>query len=246
LRTYLLIKINSSAVFVSDTHLNDSSPETIAKFINFLEKNVSKYGCLFILGDLFDWWIGDDTNQFPQITTALKKLSKSMSIYFIAGNRDFFIGKEFEKKTGIQILKDPTLIQLGNKKTILLHGDTLCVDDKKYQKFRTIARSIIIKKIYLNLPLVLRQYIFKAVRKKSDEGKKSKNIEIMDVNQAAVENLFNEFNCPPLMIHGHTHRPKKHYYNFNNKHCERWVLNDWYDSESFLLWDKKKLKVVNI
>ena len=112
------------------------------KFINFLEKNVSKHGCLFILGDLFDWWIGDDSNQFSEIIVALKKLSKSMNIYFIAGNRDFFIGNEFEKKTGLKILKDPTLIKLGNKKTIILHGDTLCLDDKQYQKFRVIAITL--------------------------------------------------------------------------------------------------------
>ncbi len=216
------------------------------KFINFLKKNVSKHGCLFILGDLFDWWIGDDSNQFSEIIAALKKLSKSMNIYFIAGNRDFFIGNEFEKKTGLKILKDPTLIKLGNKKTIILHGDTLCLDDKQYQKFRVIARSSIVKKIYLNLPLALRHYIFKTVRKKSEKGKKLKNKEIMDVNQNAVKNLFKEYNYPPLMIHGHTHRPKKHCYNLDNNSCERWVLNDWYDSESFLLWNKKKLEVVHI
>jgi len=195
---------------------------------------------------LFDWWPGDDSNQFNKVITLLKEISNESKIFFICGNRDYLIGKKFAEDTNITILPDHELIKLGKEKTIILHGDTLCTDDKKYQRFRKFSRSWVSKKVFLLLPKYLKDFIFNFARQKSNHDKSYKDQDIMDVNALAVEKLFNEFNNPPIMIHGHTHRPKIHNYKFNGVKSKRVVLNDWYKSGSFLLWDKGKLKNVKI
>ena len=195
---------------------------------------------------MFDWWPGDDSNQFNKVITLLKEISNKSKIFFICGNRDYLIGKKFAKDTNITILPDHELIKLGKEKTIILHGDTLCTDDKKYQRFRKFSRSWVSKKVFLLLPKYLKDFIFNFARQKSNHDKSYKDQDIMDVNALAVEKLFNEFNNPPIMIHGHTHRPKIHNYKFNGVKSKRVVLNDWYESGSFLLWDKGKLKNIKI
>jgi len=195
---------------------------------------------------LFDWWPGDDNNQFNKVITLLKEISNESKIFFICGNRDYLIGKKFAEDTNITILPDHELIKLGKEKTIILHGDTLCTDDKKYQRFRKFSRSWVSKKVFLLLPKYLKDFIFNFARQKSNYDKSYKDQNIMDVNTLAVEKLFNEFNNPPIMIHGHTHRPKIHNYKFNGVKSKRVVLNDWYESGSFLLWDKGKLKNIKI
>ena len=239
MRKYQLIKVVKSALFVSDTHLSEDSPATIDKFINFLESHASKHEALFILGDLFEYWIGDDANQFFLVVKALKKLE--IKIYFIPGNRDFLIGPSFLNNTNITLLEDPTLIQLGDQKAVILHGDTLCIDDKEYQKFRKKVRSESWKTKFLNQTIENRLEICKDLRKKSYEAQKNKSELLMDVNENAVKKLFKNLNFPPIMIHGHTHRPKTHQYLFNNHNCFRWVLDDWYDSGSYLVWEINKL-----
>ena len=195
---------------------------------------------------MFDWWPGDDSNQFNKVITLLKEISNKSKIFFICGNRDYLIGKKFAEDTNITILPDHELIKLGKEKTIILHGDTLCTDDKKYQRFRKFSRSWVSKKVFLLLPKYLKDFIFNFARQKSNYDKSYKDQDIMDVNTLAVEKLFNEFNNPPIMIHGHTHRPKIHNYKFNGVKSKRVVLNDWYESGSFLLWDKGKLKNIKI
>ena len=195
---------------------------------------------------MFDWWPGDDSNQFNKVITLLKEISNESKIFFICGNRDYLIGKKFAEDTNITILPDHELIKLGKEKTIILHGDTLCTDDKKYQRFRKFSRSWVSKKVFLLLPKYLKDVIFNFARQKSNHDKSYKDQDIMDVNALAVEKLFNEFNNPPIMIHGHTHRPKIHNYKFNGVKSKRVVLNDWYESGSFLLWDKGKLKNIKI
>ena len=195
---------------------------------------------------MFDWWPGDDSNQFNKVITLLKEISNESKIFFICGNRDYLIGKKFAEDTNITILPDHELIKLGKEKTIILHGDTLCTDDKKYQRFRKFSRSWVSKKVFLLLPKYLKDFIFNFARQKSNHDKSYKDQNIMDVNTLTVKKLFNEFNNPPIMIHGHTHRPKIHNYKFNGVKSKRVVLNDWYESGSFLLWDKGKLKNVKI
>ena len=143
-------------------------------------------------------------------------------------------------KNNITLLEDPTLIQLGNQEALILHGDTLCIDDKEYQAFRTMVRSETWKKDFLNKKIDIRLEICKDLRKKSSEAQKNKSDFLMDVNEKEVKKLFKSFNFPPIMIHGHTHRPNKHEYFLENINCNRWVLNDWYDSGSYLVWDSDK------
>ncbi|MDC6484569.1 UDP-2,3-diacylglucosamine diphosphatase [Methylophilaceae bacterium] len=238
-RKYQLIKVDTSALFVSDTHLSEDSPTVIDKFNRFLETHARQHDFLFILGDLFEYWIGDDANQFNSVTTALQKLKTK--IYFIPGNRDFLIGSEFLDKTNITLLNDSTLIQLGNQKAVILHGDTLCIDDKEYQEFRIKVRSEHWKKDFLSRTIKSRLKICDELRIKSKEAQKNKSEFVMDVNEDEVKNLFKELNYPSLMIHGHTHRPKRHKYSLDNHNCERWVLDDWYDSGSYLIWKDNQL-----
>jgi len=153
---------------------------------------------------LFDWWPGDGGNQFNKVITLLKKISNKSKIFFICGNRDYLIGKKFAKKTNIIILPDHELIKLGQEEVIILHGDTLCTDDKRYQRFRKFSRSWFSKKVFLLFPKYLKDCIFHFARKKSNYDKSFKDKDIMDVNAIAVERLFNEYNNPPIMIHGHT------------------------------------------
>jgi UDP-2,3-diacylglucosamine hydrolase len=239
LRKYQLIKVDTSALFVSDTHLSEDSPPGIERFNRFLDTHASKYEYLFILGDLFEYWIGDDANQFNSVTTTLQKLKTK--IYFIPGNRDFLIGSEFLNKTNITLLDDLTLIQLGNHKAVILHGDTLCIDDKEYQEFRAKVRLESWKKDFLNKKIHTRLEICKNLRRKSNEAQIKKSELLMDVNEHEVKKLFKDLSFPSIMIHGHTHRPKRHKYLLDNHACERWVLNDWYDSGSYLIWKDDQL-----
>jgi len=143
--------------------------------------------------------------------------------------------------TNIIILEDPTLIKLGNQEAVILHGDTLCIDDKEYQEFRKNVRSDKWKKDFLNQGIDKRLQICKDLRIKSYEAQKSKSDSLMDVNESEVKKLFKDLNYPPIMIHGHTHRPKMHEYLLANNICNRWVLNDWYDSGSYVIWKDNKL-----
>jgi UDP-2,3-diacylglucosamine hydrolase len=239
LRKYQLIKVDTCALFVSDTHLSEDSPSGIERFNRFLDTHASKYEYLFILGDLFEYWIGDDANQFNSVKIALQKLKTK--IYFIHGNRDFLIGSDFLDKTNITLLDDSTLIQLGNQKAVILHGDTLCIDDKEYQEFRSKVRLESWKKDFLNKKIHTRLEICKDLRRKSYEAQINKSELLMDVNENEVKKLFKDLSFPPIMIHGHTHRPKRHKYLLDNNRCERWVLNDWYDSGSYLIWKDDQL-----
>mgnify|MGYP006123189509 FL=1 len=239
MRKYQLIKVDTSALFVSDTHLSEDSPPGIERFNRFLDTHASKYEYLFILGDLFEYWIGDDANQFKSVKIALQKLKTK--IYFIHGNRDFLIGSDFLDKTNITLLDDSTLIQLGNQKAVILHGDTLCIDDKEYQEFRSKVRLESWKKDFLNKKIHTRLEICKDLRRKSYEAQINKSELLMDVNENEVKKLFKDLSFPPIMIHGHTHRPKRHKYLLDNNKCERWVLNDWYDSGSYLIWKDDQL-----
>ena len=239
MRKYQLIKVETSALFVSDTHLSEDSPAVIDQFNSFIENHASQHDFLFILGDLFEYWIGDDANQFNSVVSTLQGLKSK--IYFIPGNRDFLIGPKFLKKTNIIILEDPTLIQLGNQEAVILHGDTLCIDDKEYQDFRTVVRSEKWKKDFINQEIDKRLEICKDLRIKSSEAQKGKSDILMDVNEDEVKKLFKDLNFPQIMIHGHTHRPKKHEYLLDNNICNRWVLDDWYDSGSYLVWKGGKL-----
>ncbi|MDB4138753.1 UDP-2,3-diacylglucosamine diphosphatase [Methylophilaceae bacterium] len=229
-------------MFVSDIHLTESEPETINRFIFFLKNNASKHEALFILGDLFDYWIGDDADSFQEIKNLLKELSKKVKIYFIAGNRDFLIGNKFLSFCQMSLLKDPTLISLGDTLTLIMHGDTLCTDDIDYQKWRAEVRSREWIDNFLRKPLTERIEICKELRDQSETKKKNKSDLIMDVNETTVEIILQKNNYPKYLIHGHTHRPKIHDYLLESHFSQRWVLGDWHMNGNYILWEENKLQ----
>jgi UDP-2,3-diacylglucosamine hydrolase len=229
-------------LFISDLHLCDSRPHITQAFKSFLEKTAAKAQALYILGDLFEYWAGDDsidTGAHRASIHALHKLvSSGIPVFLMHGNRDFLLGEGFENATGIKILPDPSLITLYGKPVLLSHGDALCTDDVAYQKFRSEVRSPAWKTAFLSKPLSDRVAYIEQLRAQSEQAKSSKSMQIMDVNQTAVDNLLREFSCPPLFIHGHTHRPNTHLHKLDGKTCERWVLGDWYEQGSYLKLDE--------
>ena len=201
---------------------------------------------MFILGDLFDYWIGDDANTFKVIKSSLKELSKEVKIYFIAGNRDFLIGDKFLSSSQISLLKDPTLISLGDTITLIMHGDTLCTDDIDYQKWRAQVRSKEWINNFLEKPLTERMKICEELRNQSESKKKNKSDSIMDVNDRAVEEILRKNNYPKYLIHGHTHRPNIHDYLLESRFLQRWVLGDWHMNGNYILWEDNKLKYISL
>jgi UDP-2,3-diacylglucosamine hydrolase len=228
-------------LFISDLHLCDSRPHITQAFHQFLEKNAAKAQALYILGDLFEYWAGDDSiviGTHQASIHALNKLtSNGVPVFFMHGNRDFLIADGFESATGIKILPDPSLITLYDKPVLLSHGDVLCTDDLAYQNFRSEVRSPGWKNDFLNKPLSSRVAYIEQLRAKSEQAKSTKSMQIMDVNAATVDDLLREYGYPPLFIHGHTHRPNRHLHQLDGKACERWVLGDWYEQGSYLKLD---------
>lgn len=229
------------SLFISDLHLCESRPEIIDAFIRFLENTAIHADSLYILGDLFEYWAGDDAiaiGAHKQSINALKKLShQGVKIFLIHGNRDFLLGDVFTKATNIQILPDPSLINAYGKSILLSHGDELCTDDIAYQQFRSEVRSKAWQTAFLNRPLAERIAYIESVRNRSEKEKSIKSMAIMDVNASAVLKLIKNNNYPPMLIHGHTHRPNKHQHSIDKHYCERWVLGDWYEQGSYLRVD---------
>jgi len=228
------------SLFISDLHLCHTRPAITALFVEFLHSKAIKAKSLYILGDLFEYWAGDDEVDDPdhqQVISAIKLLAAQTSVYFIHGNRDFLIGQGFANAANIKLLADPTLLQAYGKRILISHGDALCTDDLAYQMFRTQVRNPVWQQQFLAQPLSSRKSQIEALRIRSETEKSQKSEAIMDVNLEAVQALFKAYNYPDLLIHGHTHRPAKHILEIDNHHCERWVLGDWYDQGSCLRID---------
>ena len=223
-----------STLFISDLHLDDSRPEIVDLFERFLAGEARDAEALYILGDLFESWIGDDDDSplAERVARALRALSDSgVPIYFMRGNRDFVLGKNFARKAGMTILDDPTVVELHGQRVLLMHGDTLCTDDVDYQKFRRIMHNGWFQRIALALPLSVRRRIAGRLRGQSQKHISRKAEAIMDVNQSAVEAAMRAHGVQ-LMIHGHTHRPATHRFEIDGRPAERLVLGDWYDQSS--------------
>jgi len=230
------------SLFISDCHLCESRPSVINAFIEFLAHTAIHADALYILGDLFEYWAGDDAinhGVHAPIINALKHLSlQGVSLYVMHGNRDFLLGNGFTQATNATILPDPTLVSLYGQLTLLSHGDILCTDDIDYQHFRQEVRSDAWQTQFLNQPLSERVAYIESVRQKSDQEKSIKSMQIMDVNPTAVTELLASHGYPTL-IHGHTHRPMQHQYQIDQHTCTRWVLGDWYEQGSYLRVDKQ-------
>ena len=228
-------------LFVSDLHLCESRPHITQAFIHFLKSAASKAQALYILGDLFEYWAGDDAinvGKHAEIITGLKDLSvQGVSIYLMHGNRDFLLGEAFANATGAKILPDPCLMTLYGKPVLLSHGDALCTDDIAYQQFRSEVRGDAWKAQFLSQALEKRIATIEQLRAKSEQEKSAKSMQIMDVNPTAVEALLAQYHFPPLFIHGHTHRPNRHLHTVQGHTSVRWVLGDWYEQGSYLMLD---------
>ncbi len=229
------------SLFISDLHLCESRPHITHAFVHFLKTTAIHAQALYILGDLFEYWAGDDAISVGKqhaVIEALKNLSnKKVNVFFMHGNRDFLVGKVFADATGIKILADPSLVTLYGKPVLLSHGDAMCTDDVAYQQFRNEIRTDEWKTQFLGQPLDKRIATIGQLRIKSAQEKSTKSMQIMDVNNTAVESLLTDYHYPPLFIHGHTHRPNKHMHTVQGHTCERWVLGDWYEQGSYLKLD---------
>ena len=230
------------SLFISDLHLCESRPEMIDTFVKFLAETASHAENLYILGDLFEYWAGDDvitTGIFADVIKGLHTLGMSgVNLFLIHGNRDFLLGQRFSEATKITLLPDPHIVKPYGTPILLSHGDILCTDDTDYQAFRAEVRKDTWITSFLSQPLTSRITYIESIRKKSELEKSIKSMEIMDVNQSAVKSLLKEFDYPPLFIHGHTHRPNRHQYHIDGHQCERCVLGDWYEQGSFLKLDQ--------
>lgn len=228
-----------SALFISDLHLCEQRPGTVRAFFAFLQGPARSAEALYILGDLFEYWAGDDdaTPLGNAVSDALAALAETgTSLFFLPGNRDFLLGESFARRARVQILPDPALIGFGGEAVLLSHGDILCTDDEHYQSFRRLVRDPAWQQAFLERPLAQRKQVIEGLRSQSETAKQEKTMEIMDVNASAVEALLREHGYP-MLIHGHTHRPARHVHVVDGRSCERWVLADWHDDAPYLRWD---------
>lgn len=232
-------------LFISDLHLEENQPKITHQFIQFLEKCDETVDALYILGDLFEVWIGDDddTPFNVEMTRALKSATqRGLPVYILYGNRDFLIGKKFLRETGCILLSDEEKILLYGTPVLLMHGDTLCTRDIAYIKARKKARNIFLQTLFLLLPLAVRKKIADKMRRKSMRHTQSTPIEIMDVTEEEVARVMKKHDVQ-FLIHGHTHKPGFHEFNLDQKPVTRMVLGAWHDSGNMLVWEasgKKK------
>ncbi|ADJ63374.1 UDP-2,3-diacylglucosamine diphosphatase [Herbaspirillum seropedicae] len=224
------------ALFVSDLHLQASLPRTTAAFLAFLQSHAAQTQQLYLLGDIFEYWAGDDDlatpyNQF--IADALKALqAQGVQLYWMAGNRDFLVGQAFADAAGLTLLQDPHVITAAGRRLTLAHGDAQCTDDHAYMAFRAQVRQPAYQQQFLAMPLAQRKAIIEGIRKNSQDANQSKEMAIMDVNAGAIDTLFAQTGTDTL-IHGHTHRPALHRLGEGPAGKLRYVLPDWeYDVET--------------
>ena len=226
-----------TTLFISDLHLAGDRPEITQLFIDFLGGQARTAHALYILGDLFEVWLGDDMilPEYQPAIAAMKSLSdRKVALYIMHGNRDFLMGDKLAELTGATLLPDPSIIDLDGQPTLLMHGDTLCTDDIEYMKFRAMVRNPDWQQQMLAKTPQERLALAKQLREVSKTETGNKTEAIMDVNQQDVEKIFQQHHVKQI-IHGHTHRPKIHELQINNKNVKRIVLGDWYKNGSVLV-----------
>lgn len=225
-------------LFISDCHLDPERPRIATALTRFLEQRAPPASRLYILGDLFEVWLGDDDPVVDQqpVIDALRRLASRIPVFFMAGNRDFLLGQDFATRIGLHLLEEPQHLQLGDQRVLLIHGDTLCTDDHDYQQFRSMVRTSAWQAEFLAQPLAERQRIAARLRTDSSAAMAQKSPDIMDVNPQAVLDCF-EQNEVDSIVHGHTHRPAVHQY---TPGLQRLVLGDWNPGPSYLSWDQQQ------
>jgi UDP-2,3-diacylglucosamine hydrolase len=224
-------------LFISDLHLTEERPEANERFIDFLEAKAQAAEALYILGDFFEYWIGDDDLEDPfnaVIAGLLRRVTGAgVRLYLMHGNRDFLVGERFCAATGAELLPDPTVHDVGGVSTLLAHGDTFCTDDLDYQNWRRTARSPEWQREFLGKPRAERRRMILGLRERSKAVIEAKPADIMDVNDAAVAEALRA-HAVSRLVHGHTHRPGRHALTVDGRPAERWVLPDWYGRGGYL------------
>jgi len=237
-----------TTLFISDLHLEANQPEIGIQFLSFLAGEARGAEALYVLGDLFEVWLGDDdpSPYYGEMKSALRTLTDTgVPVYFMHGNRDFTIGADFAAETGITILDDPSVVDLYGEEVLLCHGDALCTDDVQYQQIRAMTRNPGWQAMMLAKSIEERIAFAIEARKESMERGESLSDEIMDVNQEAVAAALQEYGVA-VMLHGHTHRPAVHSVDLGDRKATRIVLGDWYEQGSVVRWDEDgpKLEVM--
>ena len=234
-----------TTLFISDLHLEADRPEIGEQFLDFLDEEAADAEALYILGDFFEYWVGDDDpdEYYASIKQSLRAFTDAgVPVYFMHGNRDFMIGEKFAEETGVTILPDPYPLDLFGKRVLLSHGDALCTDDTEYQKVRTMTRNPDWQAMILAKPLEERIAIAKQARARSQDRNKTLSESIVDVNADAVRQTISEYGVE-ILLHGHTHRPGIHGVEVDDRFAKRVVLGDWYDQGSVLRWDEDGLEL---
>jgi len=237
-----------TTLFISDLHLEANQPEIGTQFLSFLAGEARGAEALYVLGDLFEVWLGDDDPNpyYGEMKSALRKLiDTGVPVYFMHGNRDFTIGADFAAETGITLPDDPTVVDLYGDQVLLCHGDALCTDDVQYQQIRAMTRKPEWQAMMLAKSIEERIAFAVEARKESMERGESLSDEIMDVNQESVAAALQEYGVA-VMLHGHTHRPAVHSVDLGDRKATRIVLGDWYEQGSVVRWDEDgpKLEVM--
>jgi UDP-2,3-diacylglucosamine hydrolase len=240
-----------TTLFISDLHLDGTRPDISAQFLEFLEREAKRAQALYILGDLFEAWIGDDDPDPDKrrVIAGLRAVTDAgVKTFLIHGNRDFLIGRRFCGETGIELLADGTVIDLYGRRVLLMHGDLLCIDDHAYQRLRRIVRNPLVQFVMRRLTLRQRQRLAERMREGSKEHIASMDVaapQIMDVNQDEVRRTFARYGVD-CIIHGHTHRPAVHELQIDGHKAVRIVLGDWYEQGSVLRWNERGFELATL
>ncbi|HEX4647636.1 MAG TPA: UDP-2,3-diacylglucosamine diphosphatase [Steroidobacteraceae bacterium] len=232
-------------LFVSDVHLDASAPEATDQFLGFLEREAARAEALYILGDLFEAWVGDDGEDPDQgrVCRGLRALALSgVACFALHGNRDFLLGEGFTKRSGCRLLGDPVVVELDGERVLVTHGDALCTDDHSYQELRTTVRDGAWQRRFLALPLSSRELLSREARAGSQRHTSRTVPDIMDVNAEAVAAAFRATGVK-RMIHGHTHRPGVHDLEVDGAKAQRIVLGAWYEQGSYLACEQGKYEL---
>jgi UDP-2,3-diacylglucosamine hydrolase len=237
-----------TTLFISDLHLDPERPDITAQFLEFLGGEAASVDALYILGDLFEVWIGDDDPE-PQkrrVVAGLRHLTdRGVPCFVMHGNRDFLLGRRFAAESGCQVLDDPTIVHLYGARVLTTHGDALCTDDLSYQRLRTTVRDPGWQSMFLALSVEQRLALATEARAGSKEHVSRMSDEIMDVNPQTVENAMRAARVE-LLVHGHTHRPKVHDLFIDGRAAKRIVLGDWYDQGSVLRWNERGFELASL
>lgn len=240
----------TQTLFISDLHLDDHHPQSAEIFFNFVRTYALTAQTIYILGDFFEVWVGDDEQSefIERIKTSLQTLTKQgIKVYLMGGNRDFLLGKRFAQQTGCTLLADFTPINLYGSNVLLCHGDGLCTNDERHMIFRKYSHNKILKFLFLLLPLILRKKIGNRLRQNSKQHTKTLSIKTMDVTNSAVHHEIRHHKAN-FIVHGHTHRPTAVDFKVDNLDCQRIVLGSWERQGCFLRWHdngKKELVFFN-